>query len=252
MARKIKAGETVLLLGDEATYMVKAAKRGFNVDGGLIELDTLIGKTFGSVIKTHKGREFIAVEPNTNDLLAKRMRRLPQVITPKDMGLIVGMTGIQCDAKVVEAGTGSGHGTLFLSRYCSKGKIYTYELRRDFFENVKHNLEEVGVKNVKMTNADIRLGFKEKDVDLVMLDMIGAEDVIEQAFMALKPGAFLVVYSPYIEQVKAVVDNIKKFRFTNCYTVENMLRHWDVRDHTLPQRFGTMHTGFMTFARKLV
>jgi tRNA A58 N-methylase Trm61 len=61
----------------------------------------------------------------------------------------------------------------------------------------------------------------------------------------------LVVYSPYIEQVVAVREEIEKLKFVQIKTVENIVREWRVGKHTLPEPSGILHTGFLTFARKL-
>jgi tRNA (adenine57-N1/adenine58-N1)-methyltransferase len=78
-----------------------------------------------------------------------------------------------------------------------------------------------------------------------------AEKVVKHAYKSLRVGGWLVVYSPYIEQVKAVVKEMERKGFNKTKTVENIVREWDVREHTLPARSGIMHTGFLTFARKI-
>jgi tRNA (adenine57-N1/adenine58-N1)-methyltransferase catalytic subunit len=110
--RKIKKGQAVLLLEAEHSYLVQAEKRSLHIQGGVIELETLIGKPFGSIIKTHKGAELAAVEPTTNDLIVKGIKRMPATIHFKDIGLILGMTGLSKNAKVLEAGTGTGQAPL--------------------------------------------------------------------------------------------------------------------------------------------
>ncbi len=241
----------MLLLGKQEAYLVKADDRVLNVSSGIIKLKELIGKDYGCIISTHKGAKFVAVQPNLLDFLKKRMKRKPQVINPKDIALVIAFTGIRSDSRVLEAGTGSGYATLTLGVHCSRGKVYSYELRKDFYSSVKQNLESIGLKNVELFNKNVLEGVKQKNLDLVLLDMKDAESAVELAYKTLKPGAFLVVYSPYIEQVKAVTSEIANYEFTGVFTVENMLRVWDVGAHTLPQRSGIMHTGFLTFARKL-
>lgn len=249
---KVKEGSYVLLLGKERNFLLKVEKnKKFHCDEGIIDMENIIGKSYGSIIKTHINKEFVLIKPTIIDFLNKKARMMPQAIRPKDAALIIAFTGINEKAKIVEAGTGSAWLTLFLASYCKKGKIYSYEIRKDFFENAKKNVKESGLKNIILKNKDITKGIEEKNVDMVVLDMINAENVVKEAFRVLKPGCWLVVYSPYIEQVKKVIEEIKKYNFTQISTVENILRYWDVRQHTLPQRRGLMHTGFLTFARKI-
>ena len=245
----IKKGDYVLLLNEEHSYLKIVEDKQMQVSSGVIELKSLIGKKFGSRVLTHKGGVFVVVKPSIADIIRRKFKRLPQAIIPKDAGLIIAKTGIGSESKIVEAGTGSGFATYFLSQYVKK--VFTYELRKDFYDNVQKNFNGLKVKNVKFYNKSILDGIKEKEVDLVLLDMQKAEEAVPLTFKALKPGGWLVVYSPYIEQVKACMDEINELEFTRVETIENISRGWDVRDHTLPKRQGIGHTGFLTFARKL-
>jgi len=253
MRRKIKEGDLVLLFALEGNrnFLVRAEERNFSTDLGIVNLGELVGKKFGCTISSHIGKKFVALRPTVADFLGKKARMRPQAVRPKDTALILALTGVGPNAKVVEAGTGSAWLTIFLAYYLPKGKIYSYELREDFYENAKANVEASGLKNIVLKNKDVLEGIEEKDVDLVVLDMKRAEEAVGNAYSALKAGGWLVVYSPYIEQVKAVVSEINKYNFVQVATVENILRFWDVREHTLPKRHGLMHTGWLTFARKL-
>jgi len=246
----IKKSQFVLIINENKNYLVKAEGK-LNCEFGSIDLDSLVGKKFGCKISSHTGKEFTVIEPNINDFLAKKMRRLPQVITQKDFGIILAETGVKQNAKVIEAGTGSAYATIMFANFLNKGKIYSYEKREDFHKNAKKNIEILELKNIKLYNQDIRDGIKEKDVDMILLDMENSEDVVKEAYEKLKPGAFLVVYSPYIEQVKEVQEKIKELPFVFVKTIENIQREWDVRSHTLPKRQGIFHTAFITFARKI-
>ena len=81
--------------------------------------------------------------------------------------------------------------------------------------------------------------------------MKNAEKVIKHAYKALKAGGYLVVYSPYIEQVISVLKKIQKFNFCEIKTLENIVREWQFEKYTRPKTLGIMHTGFLTFARKV-
>lgn len=153
---------------------------------------------------------------------------------------------------VVDAGTGTGYLSIFLANYLKPGKVVTYEKDGIFAKSAKQNIKSSGLeKFIKLKQKNILRGIDEKNVDLVTLDMQYAEKVVKHAYAALKYGGWIVVYSPYVEQVKAVVNEIKRKGFSEVKTVENIVRLWDVREHTLPQRSGIMHTGFITFARKV-
>jgi len=186
---------------------------------------------------------------NLLDIL-KKLKRLPQIVTPKDASLILGYTGISPDSLIVDAGAGSGFLCIFLAYYCRKGKVITYEKRPDFAKVVRNNIKLTGLKNITLKEKDILEGIKEKDVDLITLDMKDAEKVVKNAFQILKRGGWLVIYSPYIEQVIFVRSEMENLKFSQIKTVENIVREWRVGKHTLPEVSGVIHTGWLTFARK--
>ena len=175
---------------------------------------------------------------------------MPQIVTPKDASLILGYTGVSPYSHIVDAGSGSGFLCIFLAYYCNKGKVVTYEKRHDFAEVARNNVKSSGLKNIWIKEKDILEGIEEKNVDLITLDMKNAEEVVKNAFQVLKPDGWLVVYSPYIEQVIDVRNEIENFSFTEKKTVENIVREWRVGRHTLPEVSGVMHTGWLTLARK--
>lgn len=248
----MKTGDRVLLLGDETKYIVEIGTGKYQTNEGIVDLASLKKKKFGEEVKTHLGKKLIIAEPTISDLLQKKAKRLPQIIMPKDAALVLAYTGVNPGSSIVDAGAGSGFAAMFLANYIRPGKVVTYEIDRAAAKLSKQNFQRVGLeKFIKLKQKDIRKGIDEKNVDLVLLDMKYSERVVKHAYRCLKPGGWLVVYSPYIEQVKAVTEQIEKKDFSKPKTVENILRGWQVRSHTLPERAGIMHTGFITFARKV-
>ncbi|MBU5689052.1 MAG: tRNA (adenine-N1)-methyltransferase [Candidatus Aenigmarchaeota archaeon] len=239
-----------LLLG-KRKYIVSLDTDKFNTQFGQIDIKELRKKKIGDTIKTHTGEEFVVLEPSLIDLLEKKAKRLPQIIMPQDACMILAYTGVSPDALIVDAGSGSGFLSIFLAYYCPKGKVISYEVNEKFAKVAKENAKLIGLKNLQIKNRDILLGIEEKNVDLVTLDMKDAEKNIENAYKALKRGGWLVVYSPYIEQVKLVTQKIEQLSFTEIKTIECIKREWQVSDYTRPKTLGLMHTGWLTFARKL-
>jgi tRNA (adenine57-N1/adenine58-N1)-methyltransferase len=246
----MKEKELVLLVGP-GTYLVQINERKLNTEHGTINLLELEKKKFGDKIKTHTGKEFTIIKPNVIDILMRKAKRLPQIVTPKDASMILAYTGINPDSLIVDAGSGSGFLIIFLANYCRDGKIVTYEKRPEFCEVARKNVELVGLNNVTFKEKDVTNGIDEKNVDLFTLDMEDAEKVIEKVFDVLKPGGWLVVYSPHIGQVINVRKRVDNLNFTQVKTIENIYRDWRVGKHTLPEVSGVMHTGWLTFARKV-
>ncbi len=242
---KISKDSLILLLGKK-TYLIRPIK--FSCEFGFCDLRKLIGKRYGARVKIGKER-FTVVKPNIIDFL-KKAKRGPQIIMPKDSGMIVSVTGCSPGWKVVDAGTGSGFLSMFIANLgCT---VYTYERKKEFYDIARKNVKNLGLMNVFLKNADITKGIKERNVDLVTLDMQNPERVIKHASKALKAGGWLAVYSMHIEEVKKVYEELKKYEFVDIKILENIQREWQsLGKLTRPKNYMLAHTGFLTFARKL-
>jgi tRNA (adenine57-N1/adenine58-N1)-methyltransferase len=184
-------------------------------------------------------------------MLTKNLKRGPQVMLPKDCALILAYTGIEPGAKIVDAGTGSGFLAIFLATYLHPGKVYTYETDDRFIDIAKENIKSSGLtKSIKLKKADITKGISEKKVDMVTLDLKDAKKVVAHARRCLKPGGWLIVYSPTAEHLIEMTGEIRKRGFKTLRTIESIVRDWKTEYTTRPETIGLMHTGFLTFAKK--
>lgn len=248
---RIKLNDKVLVFNKEESHLVTASKKKFNVQSGMIDLGKLIGKNYGSKIKTHIGKDFILVKPTMLDMFSK-FTRGAQVILPKDISLILAYTGVFPDSLVVDAGAGSAYLSIFLGNYLTKGYVVTYENDKRFIKISKGNIELSGLKNVKLKRKDISKGIDEKNVDLITLDLQDADDVLRHAYISLKIGGWLVVYSPTIDHLMRILNKIKKTNFGELKIIESVVREWQSEHTTRPKTMGLMHTGWLTFARKMI
>ena len=181
--------------------------------------------------------------------LLRKLKRGPQVVLPKDIGMIIGFTGVGKTSKVVDAGAGSGWLAISLANVCKS--VVTYERREDFAELVKKNIERSGLKNVKVKIGDVFDGISETDVDLVTLDLADSEKVVPHAFNALKDGGFAVGYLPHAEQVSRFVKECERVGFLEIFTIECIVREILVREQGFrPENVGLTHTAYLVFARK--
>jgi len=213
---------------------------------GIIDLKNL---KEGKKVKSHLGKEFFVVKPNILDLIEK-MKRGAQVILPKDIALIIAYTGLMPDWKVLDVGTGSAFSSIFLANYLTKGKIVTYEKDERFYKIAKENVELSELKNIKIVKKDFLKGVKEKDFDLILLDLEEANKAIKIAYKSLKVGGYLVIYSPTVNHLLKVCKEMKRFSFGEMKIVENIVREWQFEKTLRPKTKGIMHTGFITIARK--
>jgi tRNA (adenine57-N1/adenine58-N1)-methyltransferase len=247
----------LIVLDDKRRWIVKVKAGGeLHTHKGIIKFDDLLGQEFGTSVKSTGDRELIVFKPTIADMSLLKMIRSTQIVYPKDSALIVVQCGISPGSKVVEAGTGSGSLTSMLANYVRPtGRVYTYEARKEFLDTARKNLELAGVSEwVEIKNTDITQGIEEKDVDAVILDLATPWLVVQLAWEALKGGGALVSYSPTIEQTqKTVKEASKENLFGDFQTYECFVRKILVREgKTRPETFMVGHTGYMTFARKLI
>ncbi len=178
----------------------------------------------------------------------RKLRRGPQVILPKDVGMIIAYSGVGKENVCVDAGTGSGWLTVSLARICKH--VYGYDIRDDFLKITQHNVDLLEIDNVTLKNQDITKKIDEKNVDLVTLDLPNSEKALKHAKKALKPGGCVVGYFPNIEQAKKYVQTLEKLKFVDVYTIETIVRDILVRkEGSRPSTKGLWHTGYLTFAR---
>ncbi len=183
----------------------------------------------------------------------RKFKRGPQVITLKDASLISAYAGVGASDRVLDAGGGSGFLTAYLANLVGKdGKVYSYEIREDFAELVRRNVEKAGFAGrVEVKVADVFEKIDECDLDLVALDMANSEKALANAFAALKDGGFCTGYYPNVEQVKAFVMEGERVGFFHESTLESIQREMLVRPHGCrPATKGLTHTGYVTFLRK--
>ncbi|MGI0134478.1 MAG: methyltransferase domain-containing protein, partial [Candidatus Micrarchaeaceae archaeon] len=144
---------------------------------------------------------------------------------------------------------GSGWLAVSLARVAKH--VTSYETRPEFIKIAEKNRENERLDNLVIRNADITKKIYEKDVDIITLDMPNSDKAIRNAHRALKGGGYVVGYLPHMEQVKAFVAKLERYKFTNIFVAEIMLRDMLVRKEGVrPSTKGVWHTGYLAFAQK--
>ena len=227
---------------------VKDASRDFHTQFGVITKESL--KKKHAIIKTNTGKEISIIEPNFIDLYRK-IKRAPQIISEKDIGRIITETGISSKSKVLDSGTGSGAVACYLAHIAKEA--ISYELREDFLKVAEENKKFLGLKNLKIFNRDIYKGIEEKNLDLIVLDLPEPWLVIPHAEKSLKLGGFFISYSPSIPQTADFVNHLRENKkFIHIKTIETLEREWEIEDRRVrPKTAGVLHTGFLSFARRI-
>ncbi|MBW3022959.1 methyltransferase domain-containing protein [Candidatus Woesearchaeota archaeon] len=227
-------------------YFVRDTSEDFHIKYGLIRKEDL-KKTSGKV-KTNTNKEYSIFTPSFIDYY-KRMKRGAQIIPLKDIGVILSFTGIGKDSVVMEAGGGSGGFSCFVSQYVKK--IVSYEIDDENISLINDNLKYLGIKNVSVKKADVYKKRDEKDFDLILLDLPEPWKAVENASKALKVGGFLVSYSPTITQNQQFVNALTN-SLMHVKTIETIERLWKIDKQVVrPVSKSSLHSGFITFARKI-
>lgn len=250
----IKEGDTVLFLTEKKKkYMVKVARgKRVHTSEGYVDLTELIGKRYGSRIKSNIGSSWTVLKPTILDYVL-HYPRLTQIIYPKDLGYIVLMSGVRSGSRVVEAGTGSGVLTTILASYVApEGRVYSYDVEEKYIENARRNLENLGLlEYVELKYGNVEDGVKEREVDAFILDVPEPWKAVKSAYEALKDSGVFISISPTIEQVVETVETLRREGFEDILTVEILLREMRVKKGmTRPVHLMHAHTCYITTARK--
>jgi tRNA (adenine57-N1/adenine58-N1)-methyltransferase catalytic subunit len=199
-------------------------------------------------------RSVVAIPASSRDRM-EGLKRRAQTVGPKDAASLIFNAGIEPDALVVEAGTGSGWLTVALAIAVGpRGRVVTYEGREDFASFARANLSRAGMEaRVEIRHGDIRDGIAEVDVDAVVLDIPEPWSVLEVAWKALRIGGSVCAFSPNTEQVRTTVESLRKLPFIGVRTAEIIERDIVVHDGGTRPSFAPIgHTGYLTFARKVL
>jgi len=182
-----------------------------------------------------------------------KLTRKTQVVYPKDLGLIVVKLGIHSGSRVVETGTGTGATTALMAYLVQPaGMVYTYDIKPDFQEVARKNVERLGLSPfVTFCVSDSRMGFKERDMDAGVLDVGDPWEVVHSMRESLKPAAPLAAITPTTNQAEKLVEKLAEEGFVSIETVEILLRHLEARvGMTRPSNIMVGHTAYLTFGRK--
>jgi tRNA (adenine57-N1/adenine58-N1)-methyltransferase catalytic subunit len=218
---------------------------------GILDVSALVGTEFGLHATTTLGDDLLILKPTIEDLIMKLARKT-QVIYPKDLGLMMVKLGVHSGSRVVETGTGSGATTALLAYLVQPGgMVYSYEIRPEFQENAKKNIQRLGLEGfVTFKSADSRLGFDVKEMDAGVLDVGDPWEVVPSMREALKPSAPMAAVTPTTNQAERLVQKMKEEGFASIETVEVMMRHLEARvGMTRPSNIMIGHTAYLVFGR---
>jgi tRNA (adenine57-N1/adenine58-N1)-methyltransferase len=242
-----------LFVSDDREYLLSAGDR-LETDLGILDVPDDVQP--GETVQTHLGTPFRARKLRGPDLF-HHFERTGAPMMPRDVGLIVGHTGIERTDRVLDAGTGTGVLAGYLGRIGAE--VVTYEQDPEFADVARENMATAGVTDC----VDVRTGDVLDDVDalpgetgrfdVVTLDTEDAPAVVERAPALLVEGGFVAVYTPFVEGTRKVARTAREAGLAEVTTLETIQREMDFDDRgSRPSTAGVGHTGYLTFARRPV
>ncbi len=255
MIKKVKKEDSVVLIDESYRKTIINVKSPIDKfkGVGVFNPSDLIGKNYGEQIKIGN-KQFWILTPSIQDKLIA-LRRRAQIILSRDSAHIIMNCSIESGFHVLEAGIGSGSLTIALANAVApNGKVVSYDTREDFIDHAMKNVQMANLdKFVKTKVKDVTKGIDEKELNAIILDIPNPWDAVTHSYKALKVGGYFCTYSPLISQVEKTISEIKKNNFIEVKTLENIQREMIVSDFGTRPSFDMLgHTGYLTFARKVL
>ena len=197
-------------------------------------------------------KDFVVLRANLNDYMST-IKRKAQIIGIKDSSYIIARCGVQSGFRVVEGGIGSGSLTTALLYFTyPDGYVYTYELRKDFAEFARKNVERMNPEHWELKIGDVRKDVKEKEVDAFIVDIPDPWNAVEMAKSVLRNSGCFSAYIPTYNQVEKTYKKLKSENFVDLEACEIIKRDLHIGElGTRPENIEVAYTGFMVFGRKI-
>jgi tRNA (adenine57-N1/adenine58-N1)-methyltransferase catalytic subunit len=252
-----RAGDRVQLTDPKGRMhtLVLTPGKAFHTHRGALEHDALIGLPDGSVVTSSGGTAYLALRPLLADYVLS-MPRGAQVIYPKDAAQIVAMGDVFPGARVLEAGAGSGALSCSLLRAVGgEGFLTSYELREDFAEIARRNVE--AFFGGPVANWSLRVGdvgaCEDVGFDRIILDMLTPWECLPLLSRALVPGGVFVGYVATTPQLSELVEALREQGgFTEPRAWESLVRDWHADGLAVrPDHRMIAHTAFLVSSRRL-
>lgn len=252
----IEEGDYVLIYVDPRRRKVVRVSKGakFESDKGVLNLESLIGLPYGSRVKLSTGIEAYALRPTHTDLTLL-FERVTQVIYPKDIGLMLVLSGIGPGSRVLEIGVGTGHLTSFLANLVRPdGLVVGYEIRPEYATKAIRNLRKLGLDKyvvIKIGDARENLEKPDRRFDAVFIDIPDPWNVYPKLSDVVAPSAPVISFLPTVNQVLKALEHLEGRSFaTDIRVYEVFLREYEVRREALrPRTLSIVHTGYILFFR---
>ncbi|GAA0509920.1 tRNA (adenine57-N1/adenine58-N1)-methyltransferase [Halorubrum aquaticum] len=254
-----------LLVHEDREYLLEPGEE-FGTDLGVLEVPEDVAA--GDTVESHLGTAFEVRELRGPDLF-DHLERTGAPMMPRDVGLVMGLTGVSAGDRVLDAGTGTGILAAHLGRVGAD--VTTYEIDPEFADVARENMRVAGVtERVEVRTGDLAEeidalvdGSDDGDddeaaepaeppapFDVLTLDTGDAPAVVARAPDVLVSGGFVAVYSPFVEGTREAVTAAREAGLAEIETLETIQREMDFSDRgSRPSTRGVGHTGYLVIAR---
>ncbi|MFB6295588.1 MAG: methyltransferase domain-containing protein [Halobacteriales archaeon] len=239
---------TVLLVRGDREYLRDPGEE-LQTDLGVLTVPEDVEP--GETLETHLGEEFTVRRLRGPDLF-NHLERTGAPMMPRDIGLVIGKTGIAAGERVLDAGTGTGVLAAYLGRIGAA--VTTYERDPEFAETARENMALAGVADaVEVRTGDVTDDLDDlagEPFDAITLDTEDAPTVVERAPDLLAGGGHVAAYTPFVEDARVVEETAREAGLS-AETTETIQRAMDFDARgSRPQTAGVGHTGYLMIARR--
>lgn len=253
MEDDIAMKDTVLLIDERGKrYLARSDQEMVDVRG----LGTVRGELIRASLEDGMlriGDRTLSVRRATVHDMISAIERGAQILTSKDIAMILHLCDVRCGSNIVEGGAGSGALTIaILANIGKEGHLTTYELREDFGKTARQNVTTAGLLDrwcLKL--SDVRDSIDERNIDSVILDIPDPWDCVAGAKTALRAGGTFCAFAPNINQIETTVKALRNHAFGDVRAVETLQRDIIVHDRGTRPSFDMLgHTGYIVTARR--
>lgn len=235
-------------------YIIKL-QRGARLEThrGYIDHSEIVSTEYGKKIRFSSGEGAFILRPGIDDNSMK-IKRMTQIVYPKDIGFILLKLNVKEGDYILEAGLGSASMCGALARYVgNSGKIFTYEKREEFLKTSMSNLNKWNILNrVVFHLQDVEDGFKESEMDAAFIDLPHPTPQISNVRNCLKFGGRLCVLCPTVNQSSQVIFEMNDAGFTHIEMWESIFRPFKTNpDRIRPVDMIYAHTAYLIFGQKI-